>query len=233
MTAEGERDAADLEVTRLEGELLTAEGDVTRLEGELLTAEGERDAADLEVTRLEGELLTAEGERDAADLEVTRLEGEVTRLEGELDAILNPVDDDPEGTAAADSKRTQIEAEADPAATDAGLGGSDAPASGATGAYTLAIAHGSTSITVEGATDDDDEEFMQAMDFGDGRTMLVREMDPDMMTGDIVREISIVATDIEAPVAVPFAEFEAGDESTPQMLNFLHQHGKRRHRPDV
>ena len=35
--------------------------------------------------------------------------------------------------------------------------------------------------------------------------MLVREMDPDPMTGDIEREIAIVATDIEAPTATPFA----------------------------
>ena len=53
-----------------------------------------------------------------------------------------------------------------------------------------------------------------------GRTMLVREMDPDMMTGDIVREIAIVGTDIEAPVATAFAMWESGvDGATPQELN--------------
>ena len=44
---------------------------------------------------------------------------------------------------------------------DDGLGGSDAPAttSGEVGEYTLAIKYGETSITVEGATEDDDVEF--------------------------------------------------------------------------
>ena len=32
-------------------------------------------------------------------------------------------------------------------------------------------------ITVEGTTEDDDVEFTQAMDFGDGRTMHTRAMD--------------------------------------------------------
>ena len=43
------------------------------------------------------------------------------------------------------------------------------------------------------------------------------------MTGDIVREIAIVATDIAAPKAVAFAKFEGrndqGGPTTPQVLN--------------
>ena len=72
------------------------------------------------------------------------------------------------------------------------------------GEYNLAIKHGETSITVEGATEDDDVEFMQAMDFGDGRTMHVRKMDADG-DGNVVEEVVIVSTDIEAPKATPFA----------------------------
>ena len=127
-------------------------------------------------------------------------------------------------TAAAATKATAIAAEA-AQTTDAGLGGSAVTATGnADGAYNVVIEHGSTGIRVEGATDDDDEMFMDAMAGLDrGRTMLVREMDPDA-DGNIVREISIVATDIEAPTAVPFAMFEGRSAdgttvTTPQMLD--------------
>ena len=48
--------------------------------------------------------------------------------------------------------------------------------------------------------------------------MLVREMDPDPMTGDIEREIAIVATDIEESMAVPFAMFRMGDGTLSQTL---------------
>ena len=81
------------------------------------------------------------------------------------------------------------------------------------------IKHDETSVTVEGATDDDDEKFVEAMDFGDGRTMLTRTHDADA-DGNTMVEVAIVSTDIEAPKAVPFAMWEsnlAGD--TPQALN--------------
>ena len=110
-------------------------------------------------------------------------------------------------TAAAATKRTAIEAEA-AQTTDAGLGGSDVTATGNDeGAYTLAIKYGETSITVEGATDDDDEKFDVAMDFGDGRTMLTRTHDANM-DGDVVVEVAIVSTDIEAPKATAFGMVE-------------------------
>ena len=47
-------------------------------------------------------------------------------------------------------------------------------------------------------TDDDDVEFMQVMDFGDGRTMHTRTMDADE-DGVVITEVVIVSTDIEAP----------------------------------
>ena len=68
----------------------------------------------------------------------------------------------------------------------------------------MAIKHGETSITVEGVTEDDDVEFMQAMDFGDGRTMHVR-VNSDDEDGK-VEEVVIVKTDIDAPTATPFEE---------------------------
>ena len=58
-------------------------------------------------------------------------------------------------------------------------------------------------IALEDAADDDPM-FEQAMDFGDGRTMHVRKMDADD-DGNVVEEVVIVSTDIEAPEATPFA----------------------------
>ena len=108
-------------------------------------------------------------------------------------------------TAAAGTKAEAIATEAAVmAADDAGLGGFT---TGAVGEYTLSIKHGETSITVEGATDDDDVKFMQAMDLGNGRTMHVREMDEDD-DGNVVTEVAIVATDIDAPEATAFAMVE-------------------------
>ena len=65
--------------------------------------------------------------------------------------------------------------------------------------------HDSVKITdfVKDAADDDPM-FEQAMDFGDGRTMHVRKMDADE-DGNVVEEVVIVSTDIEAPEATPFA----------------------------
>ena len=121
-------------------------------------------------------------------------------------------------TKAAGTKETAIAAVA--ADDDDGLGGSDAPntTTGAVGEYTLSIKHGETSITVEGATNDDDVKFTQAMDLGGGRTMHTRTMDADE-DGNVVTEVAIVATDIEAPKPVAFAMWEDEDETTPQMLD--------------
>ncbi len=126
-------------------------------------------------------------------------------------------------TKAAGTKRTAIEAEA-AQTDDAGLGGSDAPAAGSTGAYTLAIKHGETSITVEGATDADDEKFVQAMDLGGGSTMHTRTMDADT-DGNVMTEVAIVTTDIEAPKATAFGMVHTldvrvdGETATDEMPN--------------
>ena len=71
----------------------------------------------------------------------------------------------------------------------------------------MAIKHGETSITVEGATDANDEKFEQAMDFGGGRTMHTRTHDADA-DGNVVEEVAMVYTDIEAPVPTAFAMVE-------------------------
>ena len=90
----------------------------------------------------------------------------------------------------------------------AGLGGSGegvAPTDGqVAGEYNLAIEYGETSITVEGATEDDDVKFMLARDFGDGRTMHTRTMEAND-DGEVVTEVVIVSTDIDAPKATAFA----------------------------
>ncbi len=108
-------------------------------------------------------------------------------------------------TKAAGTKAEAIAAEAEVAAgDDEGLGGTGEPTdSQVAGEYNLAIEYGETSITVEGTTEDDDEEFMLAMDLGGGRTMHTRTMDADD-DGNVVTEVAIVATDIEAPTATAF-----------------------------
>ncbi|MYB89002.1 MAG: hypothetical protein F4X93_03450, partial [Proteobacteria bacterium] len=123
-------------------------------------------------------------------------------------------------TAAAATKRTAIETEAAVAAADdEGLGGTGAPTDAqVAGEYNVNIKYDETSITVEGTTADDNETFMQAMDFEDGRTMHTRTMDADA-DGNVVSEVVIVSTDIAAPTAVPFAMFELADGTTPQALN--------------
>ncbi len=108
--------------------------------------------------------------------------------------------------------------------TDAGLGGTGTPTTtdGSEGEYTLSISRDrmatKVSITVEGATNDDDEMFMQAMDLGSGRTMHTRKMKADDM-GNVVEEVVIVSTDIEAPTAVEFAKFENAAGTATQALD--------------
>ena len=66
------------------------------------------------------------------------------------------------------------------------------------------IKYDSVKITDTANAADDDPMFEQAMDFGDGRTMHVRKMDADD-DGNVVEEVVIVSTDIEAPEATLFA----------------------------
>ena len=123
-------------------------------------------------------------------------------------------------TKAAETKLDAINAEAALAVdADSGLGGTVAPATGA-GAYNLTVERNrmDTMVTVsvqDGATADadEDEAFEQAMDFGDGLTMHTREGEDGM------EEIAMVMTDIEAPKAVKFADFEAEDGTNPQALD--------------
>ena len=95
-------------------------------------------------------------------------------------------------TEAADTKLTAMTTEAGQE-TGASLGGSAVTATGnAEGAYNLVIAADRTAtITVEGATDDDDEDFVQAMDLGGGTTMHTRTMEANA-DGDMMQEIVIV-----------------------------------------
>ena len=89
--------------------------------------------------------------------------------------------------------------------TDASLGGTGVTAivdgeRGAEGDYALSIERDrmatTVTITVQGEAEDDDVKFMQAMDFGDGRTMHTRAMDADE-DGNVMTEVVIVSTDIE------------------------------------
>ena len=132
-------------------------------------------------------------------------------------------------TAAAATKETELGVEAgETGEADAGLGGTDTPAivdgEQSEGAYELSIERDrmatTVTITVRGATEDDDVEFMQAMNLAGGRTMHVREMEADD-DGNVVTEVVIVATDIQAPKAVAFAtvhELDANpNDATPSV----------------
>ena len=74
-------------------------------------------------------------------------------------------------------------------------------------------------VTVQGEAEDDDVEFMQAKDFGDGRTMHTRAMDADE-DGNVMTEVAIVSTDIDAPKATKFATvhpFDANPKTAGEM----------------
>ncbi|MXY14807.1 MAG: hypothetical protein F4Y53_03875 [Proteobacteria bacterium] len=114
-------------------------------------------------------------------------------------------------TKAAGTKRDAIAAEAAQTAQeqlDRGLGGNDGVApttSNVANEYNLNIKYGETSIVKEVDGDaDNNVTFMQAADLGGGTTMHVLMEDADM-DGNVVREISIVTTDIEGPTATAFA----------------------------
>ena len=108
-------------------------------------------------------------------------------------------------TKAAGTKEEEIGDEADQT-TDAGLGGS--VDQGETTTYSMTIERDRDGTTVKIAdtalAGDDDPKFMQAMDLGGGRTMHVRTMDADE-DGNVVEEVVIVETDIEAPKPTAFA----------------------------
>ncbi len=135
-------------------------------------------------------------------------------------------------TKAAATKTKAIAAESmQAAAADAGLGGSDhvnadTTPGNADDPYSLEITRSREATTIKitdhGMTGDDDPKFTQAMDLGGGRTMHTRTMEADS-DGDVVEEVVIVSTDIQAPSGVAFAKFEVvaadGTKTTPQALN--------------
>ena len=119
-------------------------------------------------------------------------------------------------TAAAATKATAIRAEGMQVLTggsattpaDAGLGGTVAADGTAVTTYSYTVARDSMGMisvaiadtAMAGATD---PKFMQMMDFGDGRTMHVRN------NGMGVDEVVIIGTDIEAATATAFGEISA------------------------
>ena len=120
-------------------------------------------------------------------------------------------------TEAAETKEAAIAAEAEqgaagsPSATlhaDAGLGGTNATDGTAVTTYSLDIERDRDGTTIKIAdtalAGDDDPKFMQAMDLGGGTTMHVRTMEADD-DGNVVEEVVMVTTDIEAPKATAFA----------------------------
>ena len=121
-------------------------------------------------------------------------------------------------TTAAGTKTTAIAAEAGEEGTaDAGLGGSDALGAdrmvgGADDSiYMIGFSRDDEGTTVK-ITDPDnlgdtDPQFTQTMDLGDGTTRHTRTMDADS-DGNVVEEVVIVSTDIEAPVATAFGMVE-------------------------
>ena len=114
-------------------------------------------------------------------------------------------------TKAAGTKEMAIATEAGQT-TDAGLGGS--VEQGVTSTYSMTIEHDGDNAVVKIAdtamAGDDDPKFMQAMDLGGGRTMHVRTMEADD-DGNVMEEVVVVSTDIEAPTATAFAMVETLD----------------------
>ncbi len=168
-----------------------------------------------------------------SDEDAARLESQVAALEMEISGIQSEIANRGMVAAAtkeAGTKEMAIAAEAEQMA-DAGLGGSDhVNADGTDGnaddPYGLDITRDrdgtEIKITDHGMMGDDDPKFMQTMDLGGGTTMHVRELEADD-DGNVVSEVVIVSTTIEAPKAVAFAEFEVhaadGTVTMPQALN--------------
>ena len=101
-------------------------------------------------------------------------------------------------------------------ATDATLGGTDVD----TYSYTIKRDRMATTVTVADTAlaGMDDPKFTQRMDLGGGTTMHVRAMEADD-DGNVVDEVVMVTTDIQAPRGRPFASFENAAGETPQALD--------------
>ena len=160
---------------------------------------------------------------ESAASDATKYAGMVTAAKNAADAKAARM----AANAVVKTKETAIAAELaentdDSSPNNAGLGGTDAPAAaGTNGYYDLSISRDRMGTTVkielEGAADDDPK-FMQAEDLGGGTTMHVRAMAADD-DGNVMDEVVIVSTDIEAPTAVAFAKFEEMNGTMSQALN--------------
>ena len=181
------------------------------------STDAEVDAANTMVTDARTALTGA----DALDADDTaRLESQVARVESQIADMRTARANRPDPaivaslTEVAKTKEKAITTEA--GQVDAGLGGSDVDQ------YDLAIEHkdGAASVKITDAMldDDDDPKFEQVMDFGDGRTMHVRAMELND-DGEVVEEVVIVSTDIEAPKATAFAKVMDRDGNFPQELD--------------
>ena len=137
-----------------------------------------------------------------AKVEADRIAAEMTVEADRIAALVA-------GTASAETKRTAIAMEDG----DAGLGGIADTGDG--NVWTLGISRDSMATKIEigdpanpaGADPENpaNPQFALAMDLGNGRTMHTREMEATD-DGDVVTEVVIVATDIEAPTDIPFIE---------------------------
>ena len=130
--------------------------------------------------------------------------GTVTATGGTVTATNSPAYQtrlDAAATKPAMTKEAAIAAEAAQTQDD-GPGGTDAATDHA---ITITRDRDATTvaIAVAGAAANDPT-FMQAMDLGGGRTMHVRTMPADS-DGNVAEEVMVVSTDIEGPVATPFA----------------------------
>ena len=163
------------------------------------TALGEAQAALHTASSLpENQIAAKQAEIDALQAQVDQLTLDLAEATKEPDPLTEA---EMTATTAAGTKEMAIGMEAAQTTVD-GPGGLDA---GTDHAITIARARDGTTVTIAvGGAVDDDPEFAQAMDFGDGRTMHVRAMEAND-DGEVVEEVVIVSTDIEAPTATAFA----------------------------
>ena len=113
----------------------------------------------------------------------------VAAVKAEEDRLAAEAQDEVDAkTASAATKVKAIGAEG-----DGGLGG-------AALTYSAAIKYGSVAIKDSAMAGDDDPKFVQMMDFGDGRTMHVRD------NGKGEEEVVIISSDIDAPKSTPFTD---------------------------
>ena len=166
--------------------------------------------------------------------EITLLKAEIARLQEvidqaamdaqtEADRIAAEMADEADriaalvaGTKSAETKEKAIGVEAgETGEADAGIGGSLMIDEDTTYSMTISRDRDGTKITIADTANPADADpanpqFAQAMDLGGGRTMHVRAMDAND-EGEVVEEVVIVSTDIDAPTAKPFADVHGLD----------------------